>query len=108
VGTTTVNPISSTVPVVSSVCAQISTSNLDTAWRAYDAAIDAVNLLLDAKVITPGSAKANAIADANDAVLKAFQTAEHAKALCDATSYTSALDSAKASVVDLRAALGSK
>lgn len=95
----------SSFPAVATACSAVSLENLNTAWRAYDAALDAINLLIDVKAIVPGSAKAKAIANGNDAVLTAFKTAEHARAICDASSYKAALDQAQTGLADIRAAL---
>ncbi len=100
-------PISSTVPGASTVCAAIDLQKLDLAWKGYGAALDAIGLLLDAKVITPGSPKARAIAAANDRVLAAMIAADDARKACAATTYTSALASASAALADMRTALRS-
>jgi hypothetical protein len=100
-------PVNS-LPGASTVCAAITVDRLDVAWKAYDAAIDAVNMLVDAKVLTPGSARALAVAQANDAVLAGLQTAEHARSACNATDYGAALQQVTAALADLRVALRSK
>jgi hypothetical protein len=92
-------------PVISTVCQQISVERLDVALKAYDAAIDAVNLLIDAKVIKPGSPTALKIASANDKVLAAFNAAEAARTACNATSYAASLNAVLAGIADLRSAI---
>lgn len=106
--TTTATAPVSALPGAATVCALINVDKLDVAWRGYDVAIDAVNLLIDHKVIVPGSVRALAVADANDKVLAAFQMAEHARSLCEETNYLSAMEDAKNALVDLRAALRRK
>ena len=81
---------------------------LDEAWKAYDIALDAINLAVDLKAITPGSAKAVAIADANDRVLAAFQLAEHAAAGLSTVSYVQALAQLDAALADLKVVLRRK
>lgn len=97
--------VSSSVPVVSSVCTAIHSDKFDLALKAYGAATDAVNLLIDAKVIVPGSPRAVAVANANDKVLAAFSVAENARQACDSASYESAIGLAQSAIADVRAAL---
>lgn len=104
----TTGTIAGSSSTTAAICNGIDVDKLDLAWRGYDAAIDAVNLLIDANVIVRGSAKAKAVADANDRVLRAFQTAENAHAICNSTGYLAALDYAKAALSDLRIAIGRK
>src|SRR4051812_1054863 len=82
-GTTPVDSL----PGASPVCAALDSQRLDDAAKAYGAALDAVGLLIDAKVLVPGSARAKAVADANDRVLAAFNVADAARKACNATSY---------------------
>jgi uncharacterized protein (DUF1330 family) len=103
---TTAPPASvSTIPVVATACGAISLENLNAAWKGYDAAIDAVNLLIKANVIRPGSPSALAVANANDKVLAAFTVAEHARAACDSNGYAAALAQVSAALTEIRAAL---
>jgi hypothetical protein len=81
---------------------------LDEAWKAYEIAIDAVDLAITLKAIVPGSPKAAAIADANDKVLAAFQLAEHAAAGLSTTSYVQALAQLDAALADLKVVLRRK
>lgn len=99
-------PMSEQMPAVSGICEKLNnTAYFDTALRAYAAATDAINLLIDAKVIAPGSPKAKTIADANDVILLGFQTAENARRACNATGYVEALRHVADAITDLRAGL---
>lgn len=80
---------------------------LETAWRGFDAALDAINLLGDAKVIVPGTPKGKAVAAGIRRVLAALTAAEHAVAAGSASSYATALQEAQLAIADLRAALRS-
>ena len=80
---------------------------LEVAWRSFDAALDGINLLIDAKVIKIGSPKAVAIANGIDKVTATLKAAEHAASAGSATSYKTALDESKAAILDLRIALRS-
>ncbi|WP_156029883.1 hypothetical protein [Sphingomonas sp. URHD0057] len=99
-------PVAS-LPGAAPVCATLRSDKFDLALQAYGAATDAVNLLIDARVLTPGSSKAVAIANANDKVLVAFATAEHARQACNSDSYLAALGQAQAAIAEIRAALHS-
>jgi hypothetical protein len=78
---------------------------LSTAWKSFDVALDAINLAIDAKAITPGSARANSIADAIDKVTKFLTAAESAAAAGSATDYKVALANASAAITELRSVL---
>lgn len=93
------------LPGAGPVCAALKSDKFDLVLRSYGAAADAINLLIDAKVLVPGSAKAVAIANANDKVLSALAVAEHARQACNATSYSTALDQAAAALAEVRTAL---
>lgn len=80
---------------------------LETAWRGFDAALDAINVLVDAGIIKPKTPKAIAIADAIDRVTAALKAAEHAAAAGSTTSYKTALIEAKSAIADVRSALRS-
>lgn len=96
----------STIPGVSQTCGAITNLDaFDTALKAYDVATDAVNLLIDFKVIKPGSPTALSIASANDKVLAAFSAAEHARLACNSDGYLAALNQARAAIADIRAVL---
>jgi hypothetical protein len=93
------------LPVLAPVCTAISSEKFDTALKAYGAATDAINLLVTAKVLVPGTAKARAVATANDKVLAAFAVAERARRACNATSYVAALGEAQGAIDEVRVAL---
>lgn len=101
-------PISSTIPIASTVCPQLSTERFDTALKAYGLAIDAVNVLVDLGVIKPKSQAALAIATGNDKVIDSFQVAEAARKACNASSYTDALSQIDAGIDAIKAALPHK
>lgn len=95
-------PLASPAPLVQTA---IDDTALSTAWKSFDVALDAINLAIDAKAITPGSAKANAIADAIDKVTKFLTAAESAAAAGSATDYKVALANASAAITEMRSAL---
>ena len=97
----------SDVPVVGSVCAAISSDKFDVALKAYGAAADAVNLLIDAKVLVSGTPRALAVATANDRVLTAFAVAERARRACNSASYTAAMAEVSVAITEIRTALRS-
>lgn len=99
-------PVAS-LPGATQVCAALRSDKFDLVLRSYGAATDAVNLLVDAKALKPGSAKAVAVANANDKVLSALAVAENARRACNAASYTAALNAAGAAIAEFRAALHS-
>jgi hypothetical protein len=80
---------------------------LEKTWRAFDLALDAINLLGDAGKIVPGTPKGKAVASGIRRVLAALQAAEHAAAAGSTTSYRTALDEATQAIADLRVALRS-
>lgn len=88
-------------------------SALSAAWKAFDIALDGIGMLIDAKIIKPGSPKALRVADGVDAVTAALTSAETAAAAASkpgnyATAfaqYKQALAEAKIAIVNLRAAL---
>lgn len=86
---------------------------LRAAWQTFDAALDAINLAIDAcemvsfkpaacKRIQPGTASANAIADVIIKVKVGLQGAEHAAAAGSAKDYGTALAEANAALGDLK------
>jgi hypothetical protein len=105
--TPTGQTVGTTVPGATAACAVLDSNRLDDAWKAYDVALDAINMLIDAKVLIPGSPRAKAVATANDRVLAALQAAEAARKACNSSSYLSALSQAKAAFADVRTALHS-
>ncbi len=78
---------------------------LSAAWKAFDVALDAINLAIDAGAIKVGSPKAIKIADAIDRVTAALTAAEAAAAAASTTSYKTALIEARTALGALRAAL---
>lgn len=81
---------------------------LSAAWKSFDVALDAINLLIDANQIKVGSPKALAIATGIDRVTAALTAAEHAAAAGSTTSYLSALADVQGAITDLRVALALK
>jgi hypothetical protein len=101
---TTTTPVTS-IPGGTQVCAALKSDKFDLVLKAYGATTDAINLLIDAKVLVPGSARAVAIANANDKVLAALAVAEHARQACNSTDYLTALSQANAALTEIRTAL---
>lgn len=83
----------------------IDDSALETAWRAFDVALDGINLLGDLGQIVPGSETGRAVASGIRAVNRSLAAAERFAAAGSATDYRRALDEAEAGLADLRAAL---
>lgn len=83
----------------------IDDTGLEAAWKSFDVALDAINLAIDAGAIAPGSARADAIADAIDKVTGFLTAAELAAAAGSATDYKTALENAKAAFVAMRMTL---
>lgn len=80
---------------------------LETAWRTFDVALDAINLLIDRGVLVPGTPRARGIATAIRRVNTALASAERFAAAGSATDYATALREAAAGVSEIRTALGS-
>lgn len=78
---------------------------LETAWRSFDAALDALNVLADLGVIKPGSPTGKAIADGVRKVNGSLQAAESFAAVGSTTSYKNALRNAQAGINEIRVAL---
>lgn len=76
-----------------------------TAYKAFDAVLDTINLLRKAGVIKDGSAQALTIAGAVDRTNLALQAANRAIDAGEASSYSAALASANAGLDNLRSAL---
>lgn len=74
---------------------------LETAWRSFDLALDAINVL----PIQPGSAKGKAVAAGIRRVLAALTAAESAVAAGSTDNYFVALTNAKAAIAELRVAV---
>lgn len=98
-------PPASSLPVAGPVCAALNSDKFDLALTAYGAAVDAVNLAIDLHALTPGSARAVAIANANDKVLAAFAVANEARKACNATSYAAALTNVYSALAEIKVAL---
>jgi hypothetical protein len=80
---------------------------LETAWKTFDVALDAINLLTDRGIIVPGTPRARSIATAIRRVNTALASAERFAAAGSATDYATALREAMAGVAEIRTALGS-
>lgn len=78
---------------------------LSAAWKSFDVALDAINLLIDHKVIVPGTPKARAIADGIDKVTGFLTAAESAAAAGSAADYRVALANANGALTQLRTTL---
>jgi hypothetical protein len=99
-------PVTS-LPGGAQACAVVKSDKFDLALRAYGAAVDAVNMLIDANVLKPGTPKALAVANANDRVLAGFAIAQRARGACNATDYLAALNQVQLGIAELRQALKS-
>lgn len=80
-------------------------NELETAWKAFDLALDAINLLGDRGEIVPGSPKGKAVAAGIRTVNAALGKAERFAATCSAGQAASALSEAKAGMADISNAL---
>lgn len=69
--------------------------------QSFDTALAAINRLIAAKVIVPGSPRALQIADVIRDTKLAFQSASSAQRACNSTSYLIALDEARSAVSKL-------
>lgn len=76
-----------------------------TAWKSFDASLDAVNLVLDVKPSLIGTPGAVRLANAIDAVSLALTSAESAAAAGSTKDYTIALANARNSLTEMRMAL---
>lgn len=83
----------------------IDDQGLDAAWRAFDVALDSINLLGDLGVIEPGSPKGRAVAQAIRTVNASMAAAERFAAAGSQTDYALALRDATAGMDALRTAL---
>src|SRR5688572_27721243 len=84
----------------------IDDQGLETAWKAFDVALDAINALGDAGVIVPGSEKGKAVASAIRTVNRSLAAAERFAAAGSTTDYAEALREASAGLNDLRTIIG--
>lgn len=76
------------------------------ALQAFDTALTAVDRLIAAGVITPGSPRAHSIADAVHAGKLAFQAASAAQRAGNTTSYFTAIEQARVAVSRINALVG--
>src|SRR4051812_24063115 len=76
---------------------------LDAAWRGFDLALDAINLLPDS-VTEPGQPRGKAIAGGIRTVLAALTAAENFAAAGNSKDYLQALAEAKAGIANIRLA----
>lgn len=83
----------------------IDDSGLEAAWRAFDLALDGINMLGDLGVIVPGSPKGKAVASGIRAVNRSLAAAERFAAAGSRRDYKAALTEATAGIDELRAAL---
>lgn len=81
---------------------------LSAAWKSFDVALDAINLLIDANQIKVGSNKALAIATGIDKVTGFLTAAELAAKAGSTTNYSVALINARGAIQELRVALALK
>lgn len=81
---------------------------LETAWKVFDVTLDAINLLGDAGVIVPGTARGKAVASGIRKVNTSLAAAERFAAAGSSTEYATALREAQAGIADIRTVLGSK
>lgn len=102
--------MSAFVPAAPAPLAQttIDDTGLDAAWRAFDVALDSINLLGDLGVIVPGSPQGRAVAQAIRTVNRSLSAAERFAAAGSQTDYALALREAMAGMEDLRTALKEK
>jgi len=78
---------------------------LDTAWRAFDVALDALNVLGDMGVIVPGTPRGKSVASAIRKVNAGLNAAERFAAAGSAKNYRAALVEAEAGMTELRTVL---
>lgn len=87
----------------------IDDQGLETAWKAFDLALDAINVLGDLGFIVPGSERGKAVAGGIRTVNRALGAAERFAAAGSAEDYRTALGEAEQGLGELRAIVkGSK
>lgn len=90
---------------------KVDETSLRAVWGSFDAALDAINLWMDAKPSVIGTPKAKRVADAVDAVNAALTAAQvnadalNAGRINDTAAYTKAMADAKIALSNLRTAL---
>lgn len=80
-------------------------NELETAWKAFDVALDAINLLGDQGAIVPGSPRGKAVAAGIRRVNAALAMAERFAATCSSGQAATALADATAGMADISNAL---
>lgn len=95
----------SSIPQAPLAHTTIDDTALETAWKSFDLALDAINILTDQGVIKPGTERAKAVASGIRRVNAFLTAAESAAAAGSTTDYLSALANAKAALTELRTAL---
>ena len=86
----------------------IDDQGLETAWKAFDLSLDAINTLGDLGYIVPGTPRGKAIAAAIRKVNTALAAAERFAAAGSSTDYATALREAANGIGDIRTIIGSK
>jgi len=94
-----------TVPAPVQQAACVADDKLETAWKAFDLALDAINALGDVGAIVPGSSKGKAVAAGIRAVNAALGRAERFAAVCSTGDMTTALAEATAGMAAIANAL---
>lgn len=79
---------------------------LETAWKAFDLGLDAINALTDAGRIVPGTPRAKQIAAGIRKVNTALSAAERFAAAGSTSDYTAALREATAGIGEIRSLIG--
>ena len=81
---------------------QIDDQAVKTSFKAFDLALDAVNALIDAGIIKPGSNSANKIADQIENVKSALNAAADAQRAGQSSSYAEAMGRVRDSFLEIR------
>jgi len=97
--------LTTTAPPAIQRAACVADDKLETAWKAFDLALDAINALGDANVIVPGSPKGKAVASGIRATNAALGRAERFAATCSTGDMDAALSEAKAGMAAISTAL---
>lgn len=84
----------------------IDDQGLEATWKAFDVALDAINVLGDRGVIVPGTPRGKAVASAIRKVTAALVAAERFAAAGSSSDYTTALREAAAGFGELRTLIG--
>lgn len=103
-------PLATACAPLSSAPAPLASTTLDdeglhVAWRAFDVALDSINLLTDIGVIKAGTPSAKSIATAIRTVNASLAAAERFAAAGSHTDYVGALLEARAGMDEIRRAL---